>query len=66
MSQKLIKCIARGFTTNEEAIMPFRKIFHELTSVNGVIMKGDKLYIPNIEITPGAGSLQRLCVELAH
>ena len=46
--------------------MPFRKIFHELTSVNGVIMKGDKLYIPNIEITPGAGSLQRLCVELAH
>ena len=66
VSQKVIGCIARGFATDEETIKPFRKVFHELTSVNGVILKGDKLYIPDIELTPGAGSLQRLCVELAH
>lgn len=37
-----------------------------MAHTNGVILKGDKLYIPDIEMTPGAGSLRRWCVDLAH
>lgn len=66
VSQKLVSCLKKGYITDEDALKPFRKVFSELTSANGVILKGEKLYIPDVEISPGAGSLQRWCVDLAH
>ena len=66
VSQKLVSCLKKGYITDEDALKPFRKVFSELTTTNGVILKGEKLYIPDVEISPGAGSLQRWCVDLAH
>ena len=66
VSRKLVACLKKGYITEEDVLKPFRKVFSELTSTQGVILKGEKLYVPDVEITPGAGSLQRWCVDLAH
>jgi len=64
--KKLIDCIMKGHMSLDTELKPFQKLFHELTFANGVILKGEKLYIPDIESAPGFGSLQQQCVELAH
>jgi len=66
VSKKLMKAIEKGYIDADAELKPFQKIFHELITVNGVILKGEKLYIPDTELSAGSGSLQRQCVELAH
>ena len=66
VAKKLMQAIERGYIDADADLKPFQKIFHELTAVNGVILKGEKLYIPDTELVPGSGSLQNQCVELAH
>ena len=66
VSKKLMKAIEKGYIDADAELKPFHKIFHELITVNGVILKGEKLYIPDTELSAGSGSLQRQCVELAH
>ena len=65
-SQKLIRCIKRGQLDKDEALKPFRDVFMELMYGHGVILRQDRMYIPDVEIGPGLGSLQRLVVDLAH
>ena len=65
-SQKLIRCIERGQLNKDEALKPFRDVFMELMYAHGVILRQDRMYIPDVEIGPGLGSLQRLVVDLAH
>ena len=65
-AKKLMKSIANGYIDADGELKPYRKVFHELTAANGVILKGEKLYIPDSELSPGAGNLRQQCVELAH
>ena len=65
-AKKLMNSIAKGYIEADEELKPYRKVFHELTAANGIILKGDKLYIPDSELKPGSGNLQQHCVELAH
>ena len=65
-AKKLMSSIAKGYIGADEDLKPYRKVFHELTAANGIILKGDKLYIPDSELRPGSGNLQQHCVELAH
>ena len=65
-AKKLMKSITDGYVGTAEELKPFRKIFHELTAANGVILKGEKLFIPDSELSPGSGNLRQQCVELAH
>jgi hypothetical protein len=66
ISKKLMKAIANGYMDADVELKPFRKVFHELAAAKGVILKGEKLYIPDSELSPGSGNLQQQCVELAH
>ena len=64
--QKLIKCIKKGYIINDEDLKPYKKVFHELTHASGVVLKGEKLVIPDVELNPLGGSIQQHCIELAH
>ena len=58
-AKKLMKTITDGYAGAAEELKPFRKIFHELTAANGVILKGEKLFIPDSELSPGSGNLRQ-------
>ena len=64
--QKLISCIKKGYITNDAALKDFRQVFHELSLVNGVILRGDKLVIPEADIVPGGEGLRQMVIDLAH
>ena len=64
--QKLIKCIQKGHINREVCLQEYRQIFDELTYAQGVILKGEKLVIPDSEVVPGTGKLRQLVVDLAH
>ena len=64
--QKLIKCIRRGYISNDPDLVEYRQVFNELATTQDVILRGEKLLIPDAGITPGSESLRQLVVELAH
>ena len=63
--QKLISCIQKGHLTNDPDLTEYRQLFHELTYYQDVILRGDRLVIPNAE-TPGTGTLRQHVVDVAH
>ena len=64
--QKLIECIRKGHIHNDPELKPYRQVFHELAYVNGVVLRGDRLVIPDTEFMPGAGGLRQMIIDLAH
>ena len=64
--QKLITCIQKGYTTDDHDLRDYWQVFQELTHWNGVILRRDRLLIPDAEVTPGTGSLRQLVVDTAH
>lgn len=64
--QKLIVCINRGHITADKDLQDYRQVFQELLHWNGVILRGDRLLIPDAEVTPGTGSLRQQVVNAAH
>ena len=64
--QQLIGCIKQGRLAQHEDLAQFKQIFHELAYTQGVVMRGDRLFIPKTEPEPGQGSLRTRAVELAH
>ena len=56
--QELITAIKRGYPSNKPSLKPYRNVFTELSHEAGVVMRGDRLVIPN--------SLQRQTVSAAH
>ena len=64
--QKLIKCISKGYINSDPSLREYRQIFQELSYVQGVVLRGEKLLIPEAEVTPGTGSLRQLIIDLAH
>ena len=65
-AQKLVACIQRGNLSRDPDMAPFRWIFQELMYARGVILKQDRLFIPDVELYPGSGSLRDVVVDLAH
>ena len=63
--QRLIKAIQKGYIGPEPELKPYRQIFMELTHTGGMVLRGDKLVIPDVEFIPGIG-LQQVIVDLAH
>ena len=41
-------------------------VFHELTYIDQVLLRGDRLVLPDAELGPGSGSLRQLVVDNAH
>ena len=64
--QKLITCITKGHITEDPTLKPYRQAFQELTYTNGILLRRDKLLIPDAEPSPGAGTLQKHIVDIAH
>ena len=64
--QKLITCITKGHITEDPTLKPYRQVFQELTYTNGILLRGDKLLIPDAEPSPGAGTLWKHIVDIAH
>ena len=64
--QKLITCITKGHITEDPTLKPYRQVFQELTYTNGILLREDKLLIPDAEPSPGAGTLQKHIVDIAH
>ena len=50
--QRLIVCINRGYIIDDKALQDYRQVFQELSHWNGVILRGDRLLIPDAEVTP--------------
>ena len=60
-TQKLISCKHKG-----PDLKKYHQLFHELTYFQGVILRGDRLLIPNVELTPGTGNVRQHVVDIAH
>ena len=65
-ARKLVACIQRGSLSQDPDMAPFRWVFQELMYARGVILRQDRLFIPDIELYPGSGSLRDVIVDLAH
>ncbi len=63
--QKLKKCIQQGYLTSDTDLQEYRHVFNELSIFNDVILRGDKLVIPETDIMPGS-SMRQHVVDLAH
>ena len=64
--QKLIKAIQKWYTGNDPDLKPYKHVFQELSLAQGVILRGDKLVIPEAEFIPISSSLRETIVDLAH
>ena len=64
--QKLVKSIEKGHLANDPALTAYKGVFSELCYTNGVILRGDRLLIPDVELVPGSGSLQTAVIDAAH
>ena len=64
--QKLIAAIKKGYVANDPVLLPYKGIFNELSHINGVILRGDRLLIPETELVPGEGNLQTQIIDTAH
>ena len=65
-SQKLMKSIRRGYIGKDTELAQFKHILQELAYTQGVVKRGDRLFIPRTEPETGQGSLRTRAVELAH
>ena len=66
VSQKLVRSLHRGYVTGDPEMKPFRQVLHEMTYADGVLLRGDRLYIPDAAPSVGAPSLRYRVVEIAH
>ena len=59
MLQKIIKCIKQGkLDQNDVDLKPYKEIFTELTNVEGMVLRGERIVIPSM--------LRDKTVEIAH
>ena len=66
VTQKLIACIQKGHISDDPDLHDYQQVFKELTHWNGVILRGERLLIPDAEITPSTGTLRQQVVDTAH
>ena len=45
---------------------PYKRVWEELCVVDNLILKGDKIVIPDSEIKPGNGNIRERTLEIAH
>ena len=64
--QGLIKALEKGFLPNDNTLREYKTVFNELTYTDQVLLRGDRLVIPDAELYPGSGSLRQLVVDNAH
>ena len=50
--QKLVKAVQRGYVGSDPDLQQYKQVFQELTHTQGVILRGDKLVIPDTEFMP--------------
>ena len=62
----MIACIKKGHITKDDDLKPYRHIFLELTHFDRVILRGNRLLIPDTELVPGEGSMRQQVVDIAH
>ena len=65
--KQLLKCIQTGQSGNK-AIKDagYHRVWQELCEEDGVIMKGNKIVIPDAEQFPGSGNLRTRTLDVAH
>ena len=66
VSQRVIRGLHRGYFTKDPEMQPFRHVLHELTYVDGVLLRGERLYIPDAAPMQGTPTLRQRVVEIAH
>ena len=64
--QRLIKALEKGYLPNDNTLREYKMVFNELTYADQVLLRGDRLVIPDAELYPGSGSLRQLVVDNAH
>jgi hypothetical protein len=64
--QKLIKCLKSGYIGSDPDLKDYRQVFTELAYVDGVLLRGDKLIVPDAALQPGTTNLRQMVVDLAH
>ena len=48
VSQKIIKGIHKGYVNKDPEMMPFKNILREMTYADGVLLRGERIYIPAV------------------
>ena len=64
--QGLIKALEKGYLPNDNRLKEYKMVFNELTYADQVLLRGDRLVIPDAELFPGSGSLRQMVVDNAH
>ena len=63
--QKIIACVHKGYIDSNPELKEYRQVFSELAVSDGILLRGDKLVIPEADVIPG-NSMRRPVVDLAH
>ena len=66
VSQKIIRSLHKGYVTNDKEMRPFRHVLHEMSYADGVLLRGERLYIPDSAPMEGAPTLRKRVVDIAH
>ena len=64
--QSLINALEKGYLPNDHKLKEYKMVFNELTYADQVLLRGDRLVIPDAELFPGSGSLRQMVVDNAH
>ena len=64
--QRLITALEKGYLPNDNTLKEYKMVFNELTYTDQVLLRGDRLVIPDAELFPGTGSLRQMVVDNAH
>ena len=62
-----IKRVKRGQVPSQDSqLYQYHKVWAELSILDGLVMRGDKIFIPQADLGEGEGTLRQWVVELAH
>ena len=64
--QQLIKAVQAGRKPKELHLAQYTIVWQELTVVEGLLMRGERLVVPEYDPGNDQGTLRQWCVELAH
>ena len=64
--QAITKAIKAGSKHHSKTPLAFKRVWNQLSVIEGILHKGSKIVVPNAEIYPGAGNIRQHVLDIAH
>ena len=64
--QQLLRAVRQGRRPSNPALASYTHVWPELAVVDGLLLRGERLVVPDANLGDECGTLRQWCVELAH